>query len=253
MPRLHYRKWSPVLVAFFFTFAFIVSYRQGNFMQFVDRFQNAIGISRKVSIYMNGMIKPDGSFYTRTLVMGRVKEDQVDWIDGRALNVNVSIYSMDDPRGKNKVPKNKGREAMAYLTYIIDHYDELADTTLFMHPHQWAWHNNILLGMNSSLTIQRLSSARVARQGYMNTRCHQDPGCPDWLHIDRPLDEWDQLRKNEERHLTSALWGNFMAMLLFHQHCPSLVAHSLQFHGIASGHNHGRSTNTTEIGYFTQT
>lgn len=35
---------------------------------------------------------------------------------------------------------NKGREAGAYLEWIIANYAELPDYAVFLHAHQWAWH-----------------------------------------------------------------------------------------------------------------
>ena len=77
------------------------------------------------------------------------------------------------------VPKNKGHEAMVYLAYIIDNYDNLPDTVLFFHPHRTTWHNNALLDLDSKKTIEHLSDVKVARDGYFNARCRLDPGCPD--------------------------------------------------------------------------
>jgi len=139
-------------------------------------------------------------------VIGKLKDDDVSWIARELPDLETAIYVVDDPQAPLHVPRNKGREAMVYLTYIIDHYDRLPDTVLFFHPHQVTWHNNILLGLNTATTIQRLSDARVAREGYFNSRCHHDPGCPNWLHIDRPEAEWDTFRKNEERFFTSSVW-----------------------------------------------
>jgi hypothetical protein len=92
--------------------------------------------------------------------------------------LSTSIYHVDAPLSELLIPKNKGHEAMVYLTYIIDHYDELADTTIFLHPHRTTWHNNDLLDSDAVKTIQHLSDAHVARVGYFNTRCHHEPGCP---------------------------------------------------------------------------
>jgi len=71
---------------------------------------------------------------------------------------------------------------MIYLTYIIDHYDSLPDISIFMHAHQWSWHNNDILNNDAAEMIRRLSSEHVLREGYMNLRCHWLPGCPDWMH-----------------------------------------------------------------------
>jgi hypothetical protein len=158
--------------------------------------------------YVPGKAKPASETYTRTLVMGRLKRDSISWIETELPGLNTSIYVVDDddPNARLRVPKNKGHEAMVYLTYIIDHYDQLPDTVLFFHPHKGAWHNNILNDLDTAVTIRRLNDAHVARKGYFNSRCHHDPGCPDWLHVDRPKAEWDLIKKNEERYFTSKVW-----------------------------------------------
>lgn len=54
--------------------------------------------------------------------------------------------------------------------------------------------------------IKRLNHERVARMGYMNMRCHHDPGCPDWIHMDRPGGDFDFFHKPEEIYWRRAIW-----------------------------------------------
>jgi hypothetical protein len=96
--------------------------------------------------------------------------------------------------------------AQVYLSYIIDHYDDLPDTSIFMHAHRHAWHNNMLLGLDAAQMIKRLNHERVARMGYMNVRCHHDPGCPDWIHMDRPGGDFDFYHKPEEIYWRRHIW-----------------------------------------------
>jgi hypothetical protein len=144
--------------------------------------------------------------YSRTLVVGKLSDEDISWIARELPGLNTSIYHVDAPPSELRIPKNKGHEAMVYLTHIIDPYDELADTTIFLHPHQTTWHNNDLLDSDAAKTIQHLSDAHVARVGYFNTRCHHEPGCPDWLRFDRPDEELDTYRKMEERYFTAQVW-----------------------------------------------
>jgi Protein of unknown function (DUF3431) len=133
--------------------------------------------------FVPGTAKPAGSNYTRHLVMAKTKKEDVDWIYDEALDsIEKKVYGVDDRHAALKVPKNKGHEVMVYLTYIIDHYDELPDVSIFMHAHQFAWHQNELLNNDGVEMVKRLSSERVSREGYMNLRCHWMPGCPDWMH-----------------------------------------------------------------------
>ena len=170
------------------------------------------------NLFGPGVAKPLDEAYTKTLVMGRLKSEDISWI-WELEGFNRSVYTVDDEESMLKVPKNKGHEAMVYLTYIIDNYDSLPDTVLFFHPHRYTWHNNILLEQDSKKTIERLSDAHVAREGYFNARCHLDPGCPDWLHPDRPPAEWDLVHKNEERFFTPRVWREL------HPHAP--VPHAI--------------------------
>jgi hypothetical protein len=122
--------------------------------------------------------------YTRNLVMARMKEEDVSWIDENDLGPGLSkiVYVADDPMAPHHPPKNKGHEVMTYLTYILEFYENLPDVSIFMHSHRNAWHNDDLLNMDAVEMIKRLSSERVLRNGYMNMRCHWSPGCPDWIH-----------------------------------------------------------------------
>ncbi|KAM5436765.1 hypothetical protein McanMca71_001880 [Microsporum canis] len=132
--------------------------------------------------FTTGTPKPPGSSYTRTLVMPRLAKDNVDWIDDSLGDIKTEIYVVDDPNSVPRTPMNKGREAMAYLTYLIDNYDNLPDIIIFMHSHRTAWHNEEPLSHDSKEMIKRLSNERVTRDGFMNLRCNWAPGCPDWLH-----------------------------------------------------------------------
>ena len=122
--------------------------------------------------------------YTRNLVMARMKADNVTWLDENNLGPGLTkvIYVADDPKAPHHPPKNKGHEVMTYLTYIIEFYENLPDVSIFMHSHQFAWHNDDLLNFDAAEMIKRLSSERVLRNGYMNMRCHWMPGCPEWIH-----------------------------------------------------------------------
>ena len=77
---------------------------------------------------------------------------------------------------------NKGREAMAYLTFLIDHYHNLPSTMVFVHPHlqAWpqAWHTDAD-DYNQVSSIRSLKLDYVQEHGYANMRCIHGPGCPD--------------------------------------------------------------------------
>lgn len=89
---------------------------------------------------------------------------------------------------------------------MIDHYHDLPDTSVFMHAHRHAWHNNNLVMQDALAMLKRLNHDRVARMGYMNVRCHHEPGCPDWIHMDRPGGDFDFVRKPEEMYWRKNIW-----------------------------------------------
>ncbi|KAF2663876.1 hypothetical protein BT63DRAFT_430128 [Microthyrium microscopicum] len=138
--------------------------------------------SHSTRSFKAGVPKPAGESYTKTIVVGAKSADDTSWLDiDVPSNIEKAIYAVDDPNAVLHPPANKGREAMVYLTYIIDHYTNLSDVTLFMHSHRWAWHNNDLLDNDSAALATYLLPQRVLREGYVNLRCQWYPGCPTWL------------------------------------------------------------------------
>lgn len=84
---------------------------------------------------------------------------------------------------------------MAYLTYVIDHYDSLPATIAFLHSHRsgffQAWHVDTPVHDNVA-AMQSLKLDFVERNGYVNLRCNWNPGCE------------ESHRKNE--HVTREIW-----------------------------------------------
>ena len=81
---------------------------------------------------------------------------------------------------------NKAHETHPYLTHLVNAYESLAAVTVFIHAHEVTWHNNDLLASSTPLSIRRLRRTYVEERGYVNLRCHSDPGCPGHLH---PLED----------------------------------------------------------------
>ena len=92
--------------------------------------------------------------------------------------VNPSTFSSSDET--LTTPMNKGREAMAYLTYIIDNYASLPSVMAFVHPHRSgflsAWHTDAPLHSNVA-ALNSLQTSFVQQNGYANLRCNWNPGC----------------------------------------------------------------------------
>lgn len=154
--------------------------------------------TRQAQIY-SGRPNPSSATYTRAMIVPRMKDENITWIANELPDLDTVIYVANDPSAPLHPPKNKGHEVMIYLTYIIDHYDDLPDISIFMHAHRWTHHNNHLLGHDAVQMIRRLISDYVTREGYVNMRCEWYPGCPEWLHPDNAK---ESLAKQEEEVLS---------------------------------------------------
>ena len=150
--------------------------------------------------YLPGVPKPPGSLYRKTIVAARTQGEDASWLELELLGWETAIYVADNTTAPLHTPKNKGHEGMAYLTYIIDHYDNLPDVIAFVHSHQFAWHVDEIFGGDAVVMLQRLNPARVMRQGYVNLRCIWAPGCPDWM---RPGNVHEDEKKQEEKMLAN--------------------------------------------------
>jgi hypothetical protein len=104
------------------------------------------------------------------LVAASQRKDDTSWLHDVFPQWDKIIYVTDDPRATNKVPADRGRESMVYLTYIIDHYDSLPKIILFHHANKWQWHNDDPL-YDGVRVLSRLQVPYIEQQGYVNLRC----------------------------------------------------------------------------------
>lgn len=68
---------------------------------------------------------------------------------------------------------------MAYLTFIINHYDILPDFTVFVHGHRRSWHQPEPL----PLKLGALNVTALLADNYINLRCARNPGCTEETYI----------------------------------------------------------------------
>ena len=92
------------------------------------------------------------------------------------------IYTLDDePEEGFLVPHSiAGRESSVYLSYMIDHYDDLAPYNIFIHGKEYQWHNDV--GQFTPNIIKSLRLEAVSIKGYVNLRCATNVGCPSSIH-----------------------------------------------------------------------
>lgn len=108
---------------------------------------------------------------TKALVVASTTGDDTSWLSQipPSLNWTLYHYRVDSPIAPDllAVPSIKGNEAMVYLTYIIDHYDDLPHVIFFHHAHLTAWHQR----WSSLVEITRLRADHILRARYASTRC----------------------------------------------------------------------------------
>ncbi|KAJ6110686.1 hypothetical protein N7486_002921 [Penicillium sp. IBT 16267x] len=138
----------------------------------------------------------------KVIVMAKLEEENTDWVAEELSDWQRAIYIVNPSEETRKdeniltTPYNKGHEAMAYLTYVIDHYYVLPSTIAFLHAHRsgffMAWHVDAPLHDNV-IAMQNLQTRFVEQNGYANLRCNWNPGC-----------------KADHRfnsHVTDEIWG----------------------------------------------
>lgn len=112
-----------------------------------------------------------------TLVVSRVAADgDPAWLDALAKKYHLCVYFVDTAvdKGSNylQVPANRGHEAMAYLTFLIDNYADIpAAGAVFVHGSRWAWHNDAPDYDNAALLASLDISRALEPSGYHNLRC----------------------------------------------------------------------------------
>lgn len=123
------------------------------------------------------------------LVIASYAAQNVSWLSAVPSAWTVKRYIMDDPDAQSPllpVPLNQGREAMAYLTYIIDHYDTLPDYMVFVHGHERSWHQQEHLQQK----IRALNLTALDEEGYISLRCGAQMGCERLPYIDTQHVNW---------------------------------------------------------------
>lgn len=111
------------------------------------------------------------------LIVSRVAADgDPKWLDKLSAHYHLCVYNVDAPADKSsvylQVPANRGHEAMAYLTFIIDNYAEIpAAGAVFVHGSRWAWHNDAPDYDNAALLAVLDVPRALELTGYYNLRC----------------------------------------------------------------------------------
>lgn len=111
------------------------------------------------------------------LVVASIKEENMTWLNDYLPYWKKSIYIANDPTAELTVPKNKGKEAMVYLTYIIDRYDSLPGNIIFHHGGRFQWHTDDP-HYDGLPQLRDFRLQHLKKVGYANLRCSWLLGCP---------------------------------------------------------------------------
>ena len=109
------------------------------------------------------------------LVVARTSSEDKRWLDGLKTKYHLCVYTADnhDPGATTlQTPANRGHEAMAYLTFLIDNYEHLPPAgTVFVHGSQFQWHNDHPEYDNAKLLADLNINAALKGHGYHNLKC----------------------------------------------------------------------------------
>ncbi|KAJ5378109.1 uncharacterized protein N7496_005518 [Penicillium cataractarum] len=145
------------------------------------------------------------------IVMGKLREEDTAWVSAELAEWRNFVYTVDDTSAPAHTPKNKGREALPYLQYIVDHYDDLPAIIIFLHSHRdgWpaGWHTDTMDYSNVD-SVRALQRDYVLAEGFVSLRCQLSPGCPAEM---QPFRKPPKPGNTGEKHYAEAwkvLFGN---------------------------------------------
>jgi len=165
----------------------------------------------------HGVLRPED--HEVELVVASIKSEDTSWFHTYLPDWHKNIYVADDAMAPLTVPKNKGREAMVYLTYIIDRYDDLPQNVLFVHASRFAWHNDDP-DYDALPTLLNFRLPYLRQQGYVNLRCVWVIGCPREI---RPAHDATS-KKDDEKLMAKHVYKQSFEELLPDVPVPEIVA-----------------------------
>ncbi|KXT07749.1 hypothetical protein AC579_1056 [Pseudocercospora musae] len=128
----------------------------------------------------------------KAIVVGKLSSEDTAWVS-ELSDWESAIYIVDlpvnatSPSG-HRTKINKSKEALPYLTYIVENYSKFPQTAVFVHAHRngWpqAWHNDAK-DYDAVNMIRALKLDYVQEQGFVNLRCRTDVGCPSEINLNR--------------------------------------------------------------------
>ena len=122
---------------------------------------------------------------TDLLIVSSHYNENLEWLENSTWPVVISTNhptykrtfsnSMVNIDEELRSPSNHGREASAYLRFIVKYYDNLPKHIVFIHGHENAWHQHIPI-------FDAISRAKRHEFPYisLNQQWHEGPRCSLW-------------------------------------------------------------------------
>ncbi|PIB00798.1 hypothetical protein CB0940_01026 [Cercospora beticola] len=132
------------------------------------------------------------------LVIATRAADDISWAYRLQIpQLQVIRYISDSASAKYRPAVPKGHEALMYLTYIHDFYDDLPEIVIFIHADENPWHMDGALLESVSFALNHLDLEEVLLRQYFNLRVMWKHGCPAQIYTaETRFDE-----KKQEQHL----------------------------------------------------
>lgn len=164
-------------------------------------------------------------FEEKELVIASVIGDNTSWVNEYFSDWKTNLYVANNPNATLTVPHNKGREAMVYLTYLIDRYESLPDIAVFIHSLRYQWHNEDPM-YDGVPVLRSLQLPQVKKRGYVSLRCTWSLGCPSELHPLSPSSNTDDRSQSEAAYASvfRLLFPNTPVPEVVGAHCSSQFA-----------------------------
>ncbi|KAF8852022.1 hypothetical protein BDZ45DRAFT_630917, partial [Acephala macrosclerotiorum] len=107
-------------------------------------------------------------------------------------NLTVIPYIADDPNAAYHPPVNKGNEAISYLTYLYDFYDQLVRNFSLSHIFIFAGLGSFK--HSSKHALNKLDLKEVGERGYLNPRTSWENARPVWINTSKLREEESFIR-----------------------------------------------------------
>lgn len=182
----------------------------------------------------------------KAVVMGKMTSDNTSWVANELPGWEHAIYVVDLPPNATsptglRTKVNRAKEAMPYLTYIVQNYDTFPDIAVFIHSHRkgfpHAWHTDAkdfdIVNLLSELRFET-----VLERGYVNLRCLEKPGCPVAIRTDPDDPNLDFLAELAYPHLYAGFFN--MTVDEVKQQVPVVGAHCCAQFAVSRAQVHKR-------------